>query len=61
MAELLKNLYNEEYINLLCENIIHEYPTFKDSLFKVAVFSSEWESYELKERMRHIAITLGNF
>ncbi len=61
VAQLLKNLYNEEYINLLCENTIHEYPTFKDSLFKVTVFSSEWESYELKERMRHIATKLGDF
>lgn len=61
MAELFKNLYNEEYIGLLCENIIYEYPTFNDSLFKVAVFSSKWESYELKERMRHISTILEDF
>ena len=54
MAELLKNLYNEKYINLLSEGL------FSDE-FKKKIFDDEWKNKELKQRMRHISITMGRF
>ena len=59
MAPLLKNLYNREYINLLCQNIKSNYEEFKSDDFKVDIFNDSWNELELKERMRHIAYTLG--
>ncbi|HIC13202.1 MAG TPA: DNA alkylation repair protein, partial [Sulfurimonas sp.] len=61
MAPLLKDLYNEEYIELLCKNISLEYSSFQQTSFKVAIFNVDFKDYELKERMRHISTTLGEF
>ncbi|MDF1883546.1 DNA alkylation repair protein [Sulfurimonas sp. SAG-AH-194-C21] len=61
MVPLLKDLYNIEYIELLSENIRKEYPNFKSTAFKKSIFNSHYKSYELKERMHHIAFTLGVF
>ena len=58
MAPLLKDLYNQEYIELLCSNLQKSYPKFKSSEFKYRVFNSSWSTLELKERMRHISTTL---
>ena len=55
VAELLKNIYNTEYIDLVCEKALLSYPDFKATAFTKDIFHSEWESYELKERMRHIS------
>ncbi len=57
MAELFKNLYNEDYIDLLCSNLLH----VNKKEFTCRVFDELWESRELKERMRHISIVLGEF
>ena len=61
MAVLLKNLYNEEYLSLLCVTIKKEYTPFKISAFLTAILDDVWEKRELKERMRHISTTLGLF
>ena len=61
MAELLKNLYNETYIDLLASKIKYSYKDFNMKGFKVAIFSKGWSTLELKERMRHIASILGIF
>jgi len=59
MAELLKNLYNEEYIELLTKSISDEFEEFETQNFTKSIFNQKWESRELKDRMRHIATTLG--
>lgn len=58
MAPLLKDLYNREYIDLLCSHLAKSHPKFKSSEFKSEVFNSSWNTLELKERMRHISTTL---
>lgn len=58
MAALLKDLYNAAYIELLATQVSLAYPTFKKSNFISAVFDSEWNELELKQRMRHIALSL---
>ena len=57
MAELFKNLYNKNYINLLCAELLH---VNKDE-FTCRVFDELWEKRELKERMRHISMVLREF
>jgi len=59
MAELLKELYNEAYITLLCKNIQNIYKDFEEEKFTGAVFNAQWRQKELKQRMRHISTTLG--
>lgn len=59
MAQLLKNLYNEEYIELLTKSITEEFSEFKAQNFAKSIFNDEWKSRELKDRMRHISTTLG--
>ena len=61
MVLLLKDLYNEKYIELLCQKISHVYPDFKSIAFKKAIFNTQWREYELKERMHHISTTLGEY
>ncbi len=59
MAELLKYLYSEEYISTLLNSL--EYPSLNHKDFKIAIFDDAWKERELKDRMRHISITLGLF
>ena len=59
MALLLKNLYNEEYISLLCSSIKEEFVSFETQNFTKSIFNEKWQTRELKDRMRHIATTLG--
>ena len=59
MAALLKNLYNDTYINRLSLAIKSSYPNFDTVTFTASVFNDSWEQKELKKRMRHISSTLG--
>lgn len=61
MAKLLKDLYNKNYINLLTKNIHLNYADLQTKKFKNAIFDKTWNDKELKQRMRHIAITMGSF
>ena len=61
MAELLKNqFFQRPFIQKLAERIRSTNPQFNAELFEKAVFNSEWDSLELKGRMTHIALALGN-
>ncbi len=59
MAALLKELYNEKYVNLLATQLSLAYPAFEMKSFTSTVFYSQWSELELKQRMRHIAISLN--
>ena len=61
MAALLKDLYNEAYVDLISTAIHQLYPAFHTTAFHNAIFNASWSEYELKERMRHISSTLGDF
>lgn len=60
MAEPLKYLYNEALIENL-SNVLNEYIAFDRTGFKKAVFNEEWDDKELKDRMRHITISMRQF
>lgn len=61
MAKLLKDLFSQDLILLLSENIKAEYPTFKEKEFESYIFNKKWKSLELKDRMRHIAFAFNEF
>jgi len=61
LAEQLKNIYTTNYINNLALKIKEKYKDFDSKSFEKTIFSNPWNSLELKNRMRHIAITLNTF
>ncbi|QSZ41872.1 DNA alkylation repair protein [Sulfurimonas aquatica] len=61
MAELLKNLYNKEYMTLLANTIETEFISFDSDNFLQSIFFDNWQNLELKQRMRHISTTLGEY
>ena len=61
MAEPLKYIYNKTFISALYEAVKNVLPQVKQKAFLDAVFISEWDSYELKQRMRHISNVLHQF
>ena len=61
MADLLKNIYNEEYIRKLAEDISAAYSIFDADEFTRSTLSGEWDNLELKGRMRQITLNLGKF
>jgi len=61
MPEPLKNLYSHKLINTLAIEIKDEYTIFDAQKFTESVLSDEWEDLELKGRMRHIAVVLGEY
>ncbi|UTJ07534.1 DNA alkylation repair protein [Arcobacter roscoffensis] len=61
MAEQLKNVYTEEYISNLANEIEIYYKKFEKKSFIKAIFDKPWEHLELKQRMRHIALMLNKF
>ncbi len=61
MAEQLKYLFSEEFINLIMNKIKEYYPSFNEEGFKNSIFNSKWKNLELKERMRHIVLSLNTF
>jgi 3-methyladenine DNA glycosylase AlkC len=61
MAKPLKNVYTKAYLNNLANKIKENYQEFHTDSFIKSIFNTSWESMELKERMRHIAITLDHF
>ncbi|PRM98618.1 DNA alkylation repair protein [Aliarcobacter cryaerophilus] len=61
MAEQLKNIYSQEFIKNLSNSLQKNYKDFKIDEFKKAIFINSWESFELKQRIRHISKTLKAF
>lgn len=59
--EPLKNMYNEKFIDKISNLILKVYLDFDAPSFKNSVFNDKFENLELKERMRHIAQTLGKY
>lgn len=61
MTLLLKNRYDENYIDILNYAIISCFPDFDTVNFKKSIFDESWKTKELKQRMRHISTTLYDF
>lgn len=61
MPELLKNLVNRQVVEGFASAIRSEYPALDAEGFTARVCDDTWESRELKQRMRHITLTLRDF
>ncbi len=61
MAKLLKNLYDENYINILSDNIKLNFISFEKNNFINSIFDNNWDKKELKQRMRYISNMLHEF
>ncbi|WP_088067205.1 DNA alkylation repair protein [Gottfriedia luciferensis] len=59
MAEALKNIYNHDLILKIANEISKVYSDFNRDTFIEKIFDEKWEEKTLKERMRHITISLG--
>jgi len=58
MAELLKNVYNEQFFERFTAALQQLLPQFNKSNFLAQIYDAKWEDLELKQRMRHISTTL---
>ena len=58
MAELLKNVFNKEFISTLSGIILEVIPGFDSDSFSKKVLDLEWENKELKQRMSHIVFAM---
>lgn len=56
----LKDMFNRESVGKLSAAISAAYPGFLETDFLKGVFDQGWDQRELKERVRHIALTLGD-
>ena len=56
--ELFKNLYNDHFFEFFTQALSKVYPAFNKSVFLDHIYDSEWDSRELKQRMRHITESL---
>ncbi|WP_141431096.1 DNA alkylation repair protein [Bacillus sp. 03113] len=59
MAEALKDMYNRPFFNQFCLLVKQVYPEFDDQMFMNLIFDHEWNTRELKQRIRHITHTLS--
>lgn len=58
MAEPLKYIYNEEFLNNFARAVAQVVKGFRPRKYVQEVFSEAWDEKELKDRMRHMAVTL---
>lgn len=61
VMEPLKNAYNTSFYNAFLQALEEVIPTVDKAAFLKAIFTPEWENYELKERMHHTALVLHHF
>jgi 3-methyladenine DNA glycosylase AlkC len=59
MAELLKNIYNEKFFANFLDSVIEIKPDFDSVSFHNAINNEEWDTKELKQRMRYITLVLN--
>jgi len=57
----LKQMFNQSFVATLATAIQAAYPSFDTATFVTRVFDPDWETRELKARMRHITTTLHDF
>ena len=56
--EPLKNIYTQNFIEQFSSSIKIVISDFNSELFQKSIFDKEWKNRELKQRMRHITLTL---
>lgn len=61
MPEPFKNLFTVELIENLCRVIEAVYPSFNTTQFRQTIFDKHWPDKELKQRLRHITVSLHTY
>jgi len=61
MAEQLKYLYNEKFVEQLSGSIHSYFKEFQKHEFYSTIFDNTWDDLELKQRMRHISTIMYDF
>jgi 3-methyladenine DNA glycosylase AlkC len=61
MAELLKDIFDESFIDDIAIKIKYVYHVFDIKKFKLKILDKSWSALVLKERIRKISITVGEF
>ncbi len=61
MAEPFKNIYNDKFFSEFTQALELIVPHFDKKLFYDRIFDNQWENRELKQRMKHISMTLKHF
>lgn len=61
MAEQLKYLYNEKFVDQLAQIIKRYFHDFKEKEFYSSIFDDTWDDLELKQRMRHISTIMYDY
>ncbi len=59
--EPLKYIYNPSFFKLLTDALEEVKPDFESQNFTKDIFNKDWNQYELKDRMHHIATTLHSY
>lgn len=59
--EPLKNAYTKSFFNAFLNALEEIKPELDKTAFLKAIFSTNWKTYELKDRMHHIAVVLQQF
>jgi 3-methyladenine DNA glycosylase AlkC len=60
MSDLFKDKYNKEFFGELTEGLEKTVLHFNSAKFLREIYDTEWNSRELKQRMRHISTCLKN-
>jgi 3-methyladenine DNA glycosylase AlkC len=58
MPELLKNIYNTDFFEQLTSILCESVPAFDKQTFLNQIYAPEWPQLELKQRMRHVSLTM---
>lgn len=58
MAEELRNIFNQDFIQQLEKVFKQEYPTFEEGVFLELIYDDKWPELALKQRVRHITTSL---
>ncbi|WP_256757887.1 hypothetical protein [Cohnella sp. WQ 127256] len=61
MAEPLKDMYDEGFLREFSGKVHAVFADFDSDGFVAATMAEGWEELKLKERIRHISVTLGKF
>lgn len=57
----LKDIYSPQEINRLADVIVSVYPPFQRVAFVASLINDSWEARELKQRIRVVTLSMGEF
>lgn len=60
MSSLLKDIYSKDFYDNFSETLREVVPSFNKEKFVQQIFDKNWDSRELKERMKHTSLVLNS-